>query len=51
MLRIGYDAGLPVSARYRPPAPFTGRVNSVRIEAPGAPVDPLEEARAALHAD
>jgi arylsulfatase len=51
VLRIGYDAGLPVSERYRPPAPFTGMVRSLRYETPGAPVDPVEEVRAALHAD
>jgi arylsulfatase len=50
-LRLGYDAGLPVSDRYRPPAPFTGAVFSARFETPGTPVDPVEEVRAALHSD
>jgi arylsulfatase len=50
-LRIGYDAGLPVSERYQPPAAFTGTVASVRFETPGRPVDVVSEARAALHSD
>jgi len=50
-LRIGYDAGLPVSDLYSPPAAFTGTVHSVRFETPGAPVNPVDEVRAALHSD
>ncbi len=50
-LRVGLDVGLPVSDRYSPPARFSGIVNSVRFETPGAPVDAIEEVRAALHAD
>ncbi len=50
-LRLGFDTGLPVSERYLPPAPFSGNVVSVRVEAPGTPVDPVGEVRAALHGD
>jgi len=51
-LRLGRDTGLPVSARYTPPAPFTGTVHELRIDAPGSPdVDRPNEVRAALHAD
>ena len=51
-LRIGQDIGFPVSPRYSPPAPFGGTVHQVRIEAPGTPqADPVDEVRAALHAD
>ena len=50
-LRLGFDAGLPVSDRYSPPASFSGTVHSVRFETPGAPIDPVEDVRAALHAD
>jgi arylsulfatase len=51
-LRLGHDTGLPVSARYTPPAPFTGTVHEVHIDAPGArQADPADEVRAALHAD
>jgi arylsulfatase len=51
-LRLGWDSGFPVSARYTPPAPFTGTVHGVRIDTPGslAP-DQADELRAALHAD
>jgi arylsulfatase len=51
-LRIGYDSGFPVSAAYAPPAPFSGTVEFVRIEAPGSPqLDAGDEIRAALHSD
>jgi arylsulfatase A-like enzyme len=51
-LRLGFDSGFPVSPAYTPPAPFSGTVHFVRIEAPGAlEVDPGEEVRAALHGD
>jgi len=50
--RLGYDTGFPVSSRYSPPAPFTGTVHQVRIDAPGSlRPDPADEVRAALHAD
>jgi arylsulfatase len=50
-LRLGRDVGFPVSPRYSPPAEFSGVVHSLRVEAPGAPSDPADEVRAALHAD
>ncbi len=51
-LRLGWDSGFPVSARYAPPAPFNGTVHRLRIETPGARrPDPGTEVRAALHAD
>jgi len=51
-LRFGHDAGFPVSPRYEPPAPFTGVVHQLRVEAPGAlQPDPDDEVRSALHAD
>ncbi len=51
-LRLGCDSGFPVSARYRPPAPFSGSVHQVRIDAPGTPLpDPADEVRTALHGD
>jgi arylsulfatase len=51
-LRLGRDIGFPVSPRYTPPAPFSGVVHQVRIDAPGARhADPADEVRAALHAD
>jgi arylsulfatase len=58
-LRLGHDAGFPVSERYRPPATFTGILHSVRVETPGTPpADGSGDAprtgdavRAALHAD
>ena len=51
-LRLGYDSGFPVSARYQPPATFSGTVHFVRIETPGAAVTtPAEEIRTALHGD
>ena len=51
-LRLGYDTGFPVSSSYAPPAPFTGTVHQVRIDAPGSlQPHPVDEVRAALHAD
>ena len=51
-LRLGRDSGLPVSARYTPPAPFTGTVHELRIDTPGSHgANPADEVRAALHAD
>jgi arylsulfatase len=51
-LRLGRDSGFPVSARYSPPAPFSGTVHRLTIETPGARrPDPADEVRAALHAD
>jgi arylsulfatase len=51
-LRLGWDSGFPVSARYAPPAQFNGTVHRLRIETPGGrrPA-PADEVRAALHAD
>jgi len=51
-LRLGWDSGFPVSTRYAPPAPFSGRVHEVRVDTPGTlRPDPADEVRAALHAD
>jgi arylsulfatase len=51
-LRIGSDRGFPVSAAYTPPAPFSGTIESVRIDAPGTPPGhEADEVRAALHGD
>jgi arylsulfatase len=51
-LRLGVDAGFPVSARYQPPAPFNGVVHEVRVEAPGtAEPDAAAQVEAALRAD
>jgi arylsulfatase len=51
-LRLGRDAGLPVSPRYSVPAPWNGSLISVRVQTPGTPPpDPLHEVRTALHAD
>jgi arylsulfatase A-like enzyme len=51
-LRLGADAGLPVSPRYTVPAPWNGTLASVRIQAPGPQrPDPGDELRTALHAD
>jgi hypothetical protein len=51
-LRLGFDAGLPVTPRYQVPAPWNGTLLSVRVQsALGGQPDPLEEVRAALHAD
>jgi len=51
-LRLGSDAGLPVSPRYSVPAPWNGTLISVRIQTPGPrPSSPVDELRSALHAD
>jgi arylsulfatase len=51
-LRLGADTGFPVSPRYTPPAPFTGAVHQLRIDAPGSlQAEVADEVRAALHAD
>jgi arylsulfatase A-like enzyme len=51
-LRLGYDSGFPVTARYHPPAPFSGVVHFVRIDTAGAAVpSPADEVRAGLHSD
>jgi arylsulfatase len=50
-LRLGHDAGLPVSARYTLPGTWNGTLHGVRIQTPGIGADPLAELRAALHAD
>jgi arylsulfatase len=51
-LRLGHDAGLPVSERYSPPFSWNGTLSAVRVKTPGAPsADPAEEIRAALHSD
>ncbi|HEY6788947.1 MAG TPA: hypothetical protein VI365_16700 [Trebonia sp.] len=51
-LRLGADTGLPVSPRYTVPAPWNGRLVSVRIQTPGPQQPDLrDELRTALHAD
>ncbi len=51
-LRLGFDSGLPVSARYRPPARWNGQLISVRLQTPGPPSpEPPDQLPAALHAD
>lgn len=51
-LRLGRDSGFPVSARYITPAPFSGTVHQLLVEAPGAlHPDAADEVRAALRAD
>ena len=51
-LRLGWDSGFPVSARYEPPAHFEGTVHEVRVDTPGSlRPNPADEVRAALHAD
>jgi arylsulfatase A-like enzyme len=51
-LRLGHDTGFGVSPRYTPPAPFSGTVHGLQIDAPGSlRPDPADEIRAALHAD
>ncbi|UBU18218.1 arylsulfatase [Nonomuraea gerenzanensis] len=51
-LRLGYDAGLPVSERYTVPGTWNGGLFSVRVRTPGfGKPDPLAEVRAALHSD
>jgi arylsulfatase A-like enzyme len=51
-LRLGMDSGLPVSGRYRPPAPWNGELVTVRVQTPGPSLpDPIDQLPAALHAD
>jgi len=51
-LRIAHDTGFPVSARYTPPAPFSGTVHQLLIQAPGVlHPDPADQVRAALRGD
>ena len=51
-LRLGYDTGFPVSSRYAPPAPFSGTVHELQVDAPGSlPATLADEVQAALHAD
>jgi len=51
-LRVGLDSGLPVSARYRPPAPWNGQLVSVRLKTPGPSLpSPVDQTPGALHAD
>jgi hypothetical protein len=51
-LRLGFDAGLPVSPRYSVPATWNGTLLSVRIQTRHLPApDPLDRLRSALHAD
>ena len=51
-LRLGYDAGFPVSDDYAPPAAWTGGLHEVVIDASGGPDPaPLDLVRNALHAD
>jgi arylsulfatase len=50
-LRLGHDAGLPVSTRYTVPGTWNGTLRSVRIQTPALDADPLAELRTALHAD
>lgn len=48
-LRLGHDAGLPVSESYRPPAPWNGTLVRVVFETPGPVPLSTDEVRAALH--
>jgi arylsulfatase A-like enzyme len=51
-LRLGHDAGLPVSRRYRPPFRWNGGLSSVRLQTPGPTMtDPRDDLRTAMHAD
>jgi arylsulfatase len=51
-LRIGHDAGLPVTDRYTPPFPWTGDLRVVVFAMPGASLANIEEEiRVALHSD
>jgi arylsulfatase A-like enzyme len=51
-LRLGCDSGFPVSARYAPPAPFTGTVHQLRVQTPGAArAGAADDVRSALHGD
>ena len=51
-LRLGRDTGLPVSTRYRPPAPWNGTLLAVRVETPGGQAPgPDAQVRGALHSE
>lgn len=51
-LRIGADAGLPVTTGYTPPFPWTGAIDAVHITTPGAQPPPVDEVlRDALRSD
>jgi arylsulfatase len=51
-LRLGFDTGFPVTKRYTVPATFTGSIEFVRFDTPGALVpDAAGEVLAALHGD
>ena len=51
-LRLGHDAGLPVSSRYVPPFEWTGGLAGLRVTTGGGPpAGADEEIRAALHRD
>jgi len=51
-LRLGHDAGFPVSPRYETPFAWNGAIHRLRIEVPGAPLsDPSHEVQTALHID
>lgn len=51
LLRIGSDAGFPVSRGYTPPATWNGTIHEVVFEAPGPRNDPRGQVRAAVHSD
>jgi hypothetical protein len=51
-LRLGFDAGLPVSPRYAVPFRWNGGLTSVRLRVPGpATPDPTDALRSALHSE
>jgi hypothetical protein len=51
-LRLGHDAGLPVSPRYAVPFRWNGGLSWVRLRVPGPPgPDAGDTARAALHSE
>jgi arylsulfatase A-like enzyme len=51
-LRLGHDAGLPVTGRYTPPFAWIGELHRVVFSTPEAPTIPLtDEIRTALHSD
>jgi hypothetical protein len=47
-LRLGHDAGLPVSRRYAVPSRWNGGLSTVRLQTPGPAV---ADVRAALHSE
>jgi hypothetical protein len=51
-LRIGSDAGLPVTGIYEVPLSWNGEIRDVTLSVPdGSPVPAADENRAALHGD